>query len=196
MLDRSEAPNLFAQDAPAEHRPALAASPVADVRPRRAPRRQSPARGPLARSRIRAPRAAALARLGQLRTYRRYAPVAVLLLLLLTHPAGCGRSVPPTAVTSGPSATPAEGAATVIRAPTVSTPPPLRRRAAALRARAHSRRRVPAHARAPGGVLGFRLARAQPSAPVAAPSLSYQLTVSQRPRPSGGGHGEEFGFER
>ena len=95
MLDRSEAPNLFAQDAPAEHRTALADSPVADVRPGRAPRRKSPARVPLARSRIRAPRAAALAQLGQLRTYRRYAPVAVLLLLLLTHPAGCGRSVPP-----------------------------------------------------------------------------------------------------
>ena len=195
MLDRSEAPNLFAQDAPAEHRAPLPGNPVAEVQPRRARRHDSPARGHLARSRIRAPRAAALARLGQLRTYGRYAPVAVLLLLLLTHPAGCGRSVPPTAVISGPSATPAEGAASNIRA-TVSAPPATHSRAVTPRARARSRKRVLARKPPPIDVLPVRVARAQSRASVASPSFSEQPSVTQRSPASDGSHDDEFSFER
>jgi hypothetical protein len=208
MLDRSDTPNLFAQATPVEHDPPPPEDLLADPRPARQPRRERsprperptraerPARAPLVRSRIRALRTAALARLGQLRPYRRYAPVAALLFLLLTHPAGCGRSVPPAAVTSGSSATPVEGAALVVRTVTVTAPAPPKR-AVPRRARPKPRPRGAAgHAPARVAAGHSPRATAAPTVPASAPSFSYQPAVTQHPPPSSGGRNEEFGFER
>jgi hypothetical protein len=195
MLDRSDTPNLFAQDTPTEPLAPPPAQPVTETRQPRQARRERPTRASLVRPRISGLRTAARVRLGQLRTYRRYAPVLVLLLLLLTHPAGCGRSGSPTAVTSGPSVTPAGSAAPVAQKVTVNAPVP-RKRAPAKRARSHPGQRPPVHISARASSPSARPVPA-PAGPSAAPSLSYQPAATSSPAPPGGGGGhQEFGFER
>jgi hypothetical protein len=193
MLDRSEHQNLFDPDLPAapDDEPQTDTDPVAVTERRSRP----------GRPRVERRLTAALARRFTLRRvearpFLRYSPVAILVVLLLTHPAGCGRTVKTNevtrsvAVTAPPAPTRTVSVATT---PASVTPPRLHHaprprvpaaRPAAPRATASAPAAVSSSVSAPAG--GF-----QPAA-VATPAASYTPSPSaRRPQESGG----EFRFE-
>jgi hypothetical protein len=126
MLDRSAHPNLFDPErltghseedhAPAAQETATMASPPVSrrlppprSRPRTSPRPGSPRRRE-SRAGTGIPSLSVLtARLAWLRRRAQYIPAAIVVLVLLTHPAGCGRTVERT-VTRTPTATPSPSA--------------------------------------------------------------------------------------
>lgn len=194
MLDRSEHQNLFDPDLPA----ATDDEPQTDTDPAATERHPRPAR-----PRVERPLRAALARRFTLRRagarpLLRYSPVAILVVLLLTHPAGCGRTVKTNEVTRSIAATapPARippRTVSVATTPASVTPPRLHHtppphvpaaRPAAPRATA------PAPAPMSSAVSAPPVA-SRPAA-VATPTASYTPSPSaRRPQESGG----EFGFE-
>jgi hypothetical protein len=213
MLDRSETANLFSENLPSTggeppplyERPDAAlrmsrrrrcAAPHARRRPLRAPRAIAMARGAVWRAGL-------TARLPHPRRALRYAPIAVLVVLVLTNPAGCGRAVSTTA--GGVSRT-STVIAPVVRTATVHTvtPSPVQARVAAdaTAPAAISRPRPVAPVSRPAS--GY--APASPAAPVtpvtprestvptSPPGTSAPAVSSQRPPPAG--QGDEFGFER
>jgi hypothetical protein len=201
MLDRSEHPNLFDPDLPA----ASAEEPQTDTDPAATERRPRPARprSPRPRRRVERPLTAARARRFTLRRagarpFLRYSPVAILVVLLLTHPAGCGRTVNTNeatrsiAATAPPAPIPPRTVSVATTPASVApprlhhTPPPHvpAARPAAPRATAPAPAPVPPPVSAPP--VGF-----QPAA-VATPAASYTPSPSaRRPQESGG----EFRFE-
>jgi hypothetical protein len=203
MLDRSEHQNLFDPDLPAagDDEPQTDTDPAATERHPR-PARPRPSR-PRSRSRVERPLTAALARRFTLRRARarpllRYSPVAILVVLLLTHPAGCGRTVNTNEATRSIAATapPAPIPPRTVSVATTQasvTPPRLHHappphvpaaRPAASRASAPAPAPVSSPVSAPP--VGSR------PAAVATPAASYTPSLSvRRPQESGG----EFGFE-
>jgi hypothetical protein len=195
MLDRSSQPNLF------DPRRLGVAADEEDTPPPRAPEPPSPRRAPR-RDYLRGGVAAAKGLLGErLRDprVRRYLPVAVLVLLVLTNPAGCGRSVTTTVVTRPPAASPKPAPAAPRTSPTRA--PARSFHATQRRSRRVSSRRQP---------TGIRVASSQPLrglsrpsvpnappviSPPAAPQPPHFFTGSEPDR-SRGASGDEFGFER
>ena len=208
MLDRRTQPNLFD---PAR----VGGAAVEEEHPRDPGDAEQPWPGIAARPDIRS------ARLGvrgagtllwgrvrdPLRRGRRYVPVAVLLLLVLTHPAGCGRSATTTQVTrtglaSSTLAVPARALAA--RATSVRTPSaraagiPTRRvsRSSQVRSRASSE---PAALRAAAVVSPAPSASSTPppSPPSTPPATYTQLSsTGSEPARRQQESGAEFGFER
>ncbi len=199
MLDRSEHQNLFDPDLPT----ASDDEPQTDTDPAATERRPRPAPPRPPRPRVERPLRAALARRFALRRagarpLLRYSPVAILVVLLLTHPAGCGRTVKTNEVTTRsiaatPSAPIPPRTVSVATTPASVTPTRLHRtppphvpaaRPAAPRATAPAPAPVSSPVSAPP--VG-----SQPTA-VATPAASYTPSPSaRRPQESGG----EFGFE-
>lgn len=200
MLDRSEHQNLFDPDLPAasDDEPQTDTDPAATERPAR-PRPPRPR--PRPRSRVVRPLTAALARRFTLRRARarpllRYSPVAILVVVLLTHPAGCGRTVNTVTrsiAATAPAAPIPSRTVSVATRPASVTPPRLHHttpphvpaaRLAASRATALAPAAVSSPVSAPAG--GF-----QPAA-VATPAASYTPSPSARRLQESGG---EFRFE-
>jgi hypothetical protein len=213
MLDRSEIANLFSENRPStEGKPPPlyewhdAAPRVSRRRRRAAPharRRSLRALRAIAMARGAGWRAGLTARLPYPRRALRYAPIAVLVVLVLTNPAGCGHAVSTTA--GGASGT-STVIAHVVRTVTVHTvtPPP-------------AQARIAADATVPGAISRPRpvapvsraassYAPASPAAPVT-PDAPRESTVPTSPpvasapavssqRPPLAGQGDEFGFER
>jgi hypothetical protein len=209
MLDRSQTANLFSENLPpAEGRDTAASESPDAAFPGRAPRRDRSPRARVPRRPVNPLHAGAwlarlTARVPRLRKAGRYAPVAVMVLLLLTHPAGFGRSVSTTAVTRRPSSTVSTVTVPVARTVTVhSAPPPpvVVRHVAAVTATAPhiSRpRRVPAPS--PPASYSPPPSPAAPGdtdVPVSPSSSPPPAVTTQRPPPAGGSQGDEFGFER
>jgi len=201
MLDRSEHQNLFDPDLSA----ASDDEPQTDTDPAATERHSRPARPhpPRPRPRVERPLTAALARRFTLRRPEarpllRYTPVAILVVFLLTHPAGCGRTVKTNEVTRSivatapPAPIPPQTVSVATTPASVTptrlhhTPPPHvpAARPAAPRATAPAPAPVPSPVSAPP-VVSQRAA-------VATPAASYAPSPSaRRPQESGG----EFGFE-
>lgn len=191
MLDRSEYPNLFDPDRPAvvEDEPRLADTGE--------PTQPQPHRAGLRVSRLRTPSLARpfALRGGGARRLLRFAPVAILLALLLTRPAGCGRSTVTTRVTRGVTA------ATSLAPRVTAARLPARRSHAAPRLATHASHRPPVRRltgtaspapRAPAPAQAASPAPAPARVPPAAPAPSDPTPSAAAPRETGG----EFGFER
>jgi hypothetical protein len=218
MLDRSQTANLFSETLPSVEGepPSVSEAPQPAKKSRRTPRQRRQRRAPARRpptlavlrasvsGRVRAQRARVAARLPQLRKARVLAPAVVLLVLAVTDPAGCGRSVSPSPVRRPAGASTSPGVA--VRTVTVHsvTPRPASTRVAAniVRATAHLLRArsatpispaTPAYTPPPSAPRPPAQPESQPppSSPVPAPSAP----AIGRPPPSSG-QGDEFGFER
>jgi hypothetical protein len=218
LLDRSQPANLFdaarpeSEAACASTRPLPRLERTLPPHSRRA-RRPRPVRAP------RAPRASVASRFqgtarprpaeiaSAARRQARFLPAAIVVLILLTHPVGCGRSTPdaPARRAAVPASPPAVPVAAVTRPqpPTVPRPRPQIRRAP--RAAPHRRARALTHASpapapgpAPSGDQTLPVASAtRVSAPAPAdiqpaPSRSYTRPAPAANRSERNG---EFGFE-
>jgi hypothetical protein len=193
VLDRSEYPNLFDPDRPAVvgDEPQPDTGEPTQPQPLRVPPRVSRPCIPSLAGRV------ALPGVG-VRRLLRFAPVAILLALLLMHPAGCGRSTVTTRATRGVTA------ATSLAPRVTAAQMPARRSHAAPRLVTHAPHRPPAPVRRLT-VTASRAPRAPASAQVAsrapAPARVLHATPAPSdptppsvaaPREAGG----EFGFER
>ncbi len=195
MLDRSEHQNLFDPDLPAagDDEPQTDTDPPAVTERRSRP----------ARPRVERRLTAALARRFTLRRvearpFLRYSPVAILVVVLLTHPAGCGRTVKTNELTRSIAVT-APAALIPPRTVSVATTPA---RVTPTRLHHAPRPHVPAarpaapRATAPAPAAVSSPVSASPvgyrPAAVATPAASYTPSPSaRRPQESGG----EFRFE-
>jgi hypothetical protein len=208
VLDRSEYPNLFAPDRTAVVEDEPSADAGAGI-PRPGPADQ-PA-GAVRTSLV----AGRVAMRGRARWLLRYTPAVIVLVVLLTHPAGCGRSTATTAragarrVAAAVSTTAPRARRRPIERPKVPLrpvarpayrPPAVRRRSRPplgypLR-RPHSMPATPAPSKAVAAVASGVAAPASAPARVlpAAPAPSY-TTAQAAPAPVHEG-GREFGFER
>ena len=220
MLDRSQPANLFDAARPESEAACASTRPLPRVE-RTLPPHSRRARRPRP---VRAPRASrasvasrfqgtARPRLAEIasaaRRQARFLPAAIVVLILLTHPVGCGRSTPAAparraAVGASPPAVPA-AAVTRPQPPTVPRPRPQIRRAP--RTAPHRRARALTHASsapapgpgpAPSGDQTLPVASAtRVSAPAPAyvppaPSRSYTRPAPAANRSERNG---EFGFE-
>ncbi len=195
MLDRSEHPNLFdpGRQAGIADEPRPDPGEPTQPQPRRAPLDVGRSRTPLLAGRV------ALGGAG-LRCLLLCAPVAVLLALLLTHEAGCGRSGRSTVTTE------------VTRVVAVATPPAPRTRTARVPAKhsraaprpvTHAPHRPPAPVRQPT-ITVPPTAQAPPPARVAPPAPAPARVLPAAPAPSDPTSprtaalreaSDEFGFE-
>jgi hypothetical protein len=224
MLDRSEPRNLFDPEAPLaadeepESEPEPVGKPFAAARrqrprsPRPSPRgarpRPTPSRPASPRRRVEAPLTAALAGRFTLprveaRRLLRYVPVAIVLGVLMTHPAGCGQTVTTNKVTRGVAATTPLPAAVRATAAAPSAP------ASVTSTRPHRTVRPPRIPRVtPSSAPASTAAAPAPvreQATVSQPPVSSPPTVttappvsytSSTPAPRPEESGAEFGFER
>jgi len=231
MLDRSQTANLFSEDLPAAgqetdcepERPASAPVSPTPPRARRSPARRARPTSPPGtdtprprRPRVelgderRAWRERLVALRPRLRRVRPYAPIAVLLLILLANPAGCGRratTTPATVPGSRPATVPV-ASATVTRTVTVNAPPPSHATRLAGREQhtqpsgryrpdgqpaVSGEQHVSAGYSPPAASLGptFTRPAAAPGSPSPAP-----VSTGRQPPPERGGQADEFGFER
>ena len=204
MLDRSQSANLFDPARPASEAARDSTQPLPRLEPSLPPRPRRP-RAPHASLASKfqgpgSPRIAAIA--SAVRRQARFLGAAIVVLVLLTHPGGCGRSstatpAPRAAVSQSRPAAPIA----IVKQPQPQAAPsarPHRRRAP--RGLAHRRARVLSHdspAPAPAPVASS--AHASTPVPTYVPSPSYARPVpsytppepsSSRSDPSG-----EFGFE-
>ncbi len=215
MLDRSPQPNLF--DPGRTGQPAPEATPAAqaptdhfNTPPAAKPRGRVSAPS-LARylTAARAVIAAALAgRLYRPRRFGLLAPVAILLLLLVANPAGCGRSTTTRVVTQpagGRQAPPRVVTRLVTRTVTVREPPPATTPPPPHTTRAPTA--APAHATKVRPALAPQLTASDtrqqtvtaipsPASATVAPTGPAMTFTDSPPDPSREESGEEFGFER
>jgi hypothetical protein len=208
MLDRSPQPNLFDPGRAGEPAPQATPAPQAphDHFPPPAAKHVRRRRAPSFASYLAAARAtiapALSGRLHPPRRLRVLAPAAILLLLLVLNPAGCGRSTTTSAVTQTTGAQqPARvitrlvtRTVTVRQPPTAVTPLPQSHLTAAA---------MPAHTRQARTALTVRPAGSpgrQPTVTATTSPTSTEVTppptTDSPPDPSREESGEEFGFER
>ncbi len=229
MLDRSQTANLFSEDLPAagqetdcEPEPPAPAPVSPTPRVRRSPARRARPTSPPLTDTPRPPRARVkrgeerrpwrerlVALRPRLRRARTYAPIAVLLLIVLANPAGCARRATTPATVAGTTPATAPVAPTAVtRTVTVNAPPPSH----ATRLAGRQRHTQPSGRYGTDGqpaVSGEQHVSAGYSPPAASPGPTFPrpaaapgspspapVSTGRQPPPERGGQADEFGFER